>query len=131
MQFLNYIFLHSPHIISWIISDINIIHDESLVKVANIVKYDNEKLVSLLLLHKKIPTCSLIIKQYNAKQENSADCSYSYREPEHAADRVQSGVMDCGRKIDRLTINVIVLRGVIRQGGVASSLLIALRRVAS
>lgn len=29
-------------------------------------------------------------------------------------------VMDCGRKIDRLTINVIVLRGAIRQDGIVA-----------
>lgn len=28
------------------------------------------------------------------------------------------GLMDCGRKIDRLTINVIVLRGAIRRDGI-------------
>lgn len=61
--------------------------------------------------------------EYNAitcGQEVSADCAFAVIEGANAhGDRESNpGLMDCGRKIDRLTINVIVLRGAIRRDGI-------------
>lgn len=58
------------------------------------------------------------------------DCSY--RGSERVVIASNTEVMDCGRKIDRLTINVIVLRGAIRQGGIVARYIYsdAMRRAA-
>jgi len=62
--------------------------------------------------------------EYNAitcRQEISADCTFVVieRTNSHSDRESNRRLMDCGHKIDKLTINVIVLRGAIRRNDMA------------
>lgn len=66
----------------------------------------------------------------SATSKKFASIVRSYRGSERIVIAFNPEVMDCGRKIDELTINVIVLRGAIRRNGIVARC-IATRRAAA